>query len=64
MKFYIYFDVYPWTRKPEDIYPTIIPGPKQKGAKRYRVDVGIEDPNEPDEITQSIGMLVADKGDE
>lgn len=52
MKVSIYFDVYPWTSSPEEIFPFT----KAQSVKlddsvtRYRVDVEIPDPGQPDAV--------------
>ena len=52
----IYLDVYPWTRKAEDIFVTTAPRKHGELNKRYRVDVEIPDPAEPDEIIKGIAI--------
>lgn len=53
MRISIYFDVYSFTRKPEEIYPTTTPGEKPSSAIRYRVDTEIPDPAAPDKFIQA-----------
>lgn len=48
----IYFDVYPWTTQ-ENIYFQNIPADKPSNAKRYRVDIEIADPKDPDEVFEA-----------
>ena len=50
MKISIYFDVYPWTEKPSDIWPTMTPQKKPEGAIRYRVDADINPGGAVDKI--------------
>lgn len=58
MKIEFYFDVYPWT-KPESIYPMVQnPSEKPRGAKRYKIEVEISDPAQPDEIITSQAIEV------
>jgi len=53
MKLSFYFDVYPWTKETDIVYArTGVDSEKHSGAKRYRVDVEVEDPCQPDEIIQ------------
>ena len=50
MKLSIYFDVEPWM-KPENIISFTVPySEKSSSAKRYRVDVEIPDPVQPDVV--------------
>lgn len=55
MKVSIYFDVYPWTSSPEEIFPFM----KVQSVKlddsvtRYRVDVEIPDPRQSDVVIQA-----------
>lgn len=48
MKVAIYFDVFTWTTKESDIFPTLNPVGKLPGATRYKVVVEIPDPANPD----------------
>jgi hypothetical protein len=54
MKLSIYFDVESWMSRPEHFHPFTKPSTnKSKTAKRYRIDVEIEDPKQPDVIVES-----------
>lgn len=50
MKLSLYFDIYPWTKSTDVIYTSSIKDAKSHGAKRYRVDIEIDDPAQPDKI--------------
>lgn len=56
MKLSFYFDVYPWTKEYEVIYASTSIGNKLSDATRYRIDVEIKDPADPNEVinTQAI----------
>lgn len=51
MKLSVYFDVFPWTTQ-ENIYFQNIPADKPMNGTRYRVDVEIPDPKNPDVIIE------------
>lgn len=54
MKLSIYFDVESWMSKPEHFYLfTDSSNHKSKTAIRYRVDVEIEDPKQPDIVVEA-----------
>lgn len=50
MQLSFYFDIYPWTKAGDVIYASTIKEAKSTQSKRYRVDVEIPDPAQPDEI--------------
>lgn len=52
MKLSIYFDVYSWTTQ-DNIWFQSIPADKPSNCKRYRVDVEIPDPKQPDVIMEA-----------
>lgn len=53
MKLSFYFDIYPWTKPNETIYASTSYEHKHSNVKRYRIDVEIPDPAEPDEIIKT-----------
>ena len=60
MRLSFYFDTYPGM-DPKFVYASTNPSSKIDGWKRYRFDVTIPDPNEPDEI--AIAKAEADHAD-
>ena len=55
MKLSIYLDTYQWSRELKDFSVSLIPYKKSDiQAKRYRIDVEIPDPAEPDAVINAI----------
>lgn len=53
MKLSFYFDVYPWTKSSDVIYTSTLVERKQASATRYRIDIEIDDPAQPDKIVKA-----------
>ena len=60
MKFSFYFDVYPWTKETDVIYLSTHMNTKSEHAIRYRFDVQVKDPAEPDIIIPIQAVKVID----
>ena len=53
MKLSFYFDIYPWSKPTDNFYASTMKDTKPNSAKRYRVDVEVDDPAQPDEIVNA-----------
>ena len=53
-----YFDVQPGIEVPRYTLARLDPTTRIPGAKRYRFDVEIDDPTEPDEVVMASSVVV------
>jgi len=57
MKVTFYFDVFSWS-KPGNVFASVDPSPKAEGCRRYRVDVEVPDPGDPDVVIEGKADVV------
>ena len=58
MKLSFYFDVNSWMKKGDDVWAVTNPAAKLPNSTRYRIDVTIPDPAEPDKVIEGKAVEV------
>lgn len=60
MQLSFYFDIYPWTKQSDAIYASTLVERKQASATRYRIDITVDDPAQPDKIISATPTKVTE----